>query len=32
VWQDVFAESEHAPLDRPGTPDGNEQWSGCGRG
>ncbi|WP_051684404.1 alpha/beta hydrolase [Blastococcus sp. URHD0036] len=22
VWQDVFAESEHAPLDRPGTPDG----------
>lgn len=22
VWQDIFEESEHAPLDRPGTPDG----------
>ena len=22
VWQDIFPESEHAPLDRPGTPDG----------
>lgn len=22
VWHDVFPESEHAPLDRPGTPDG----------
>jgi acetyl esterase len=22
VWHDVFAESEHAPLDRPGAPDG----------
>ena len=24
VWHDVFAESQHAPLDRPGTPDGEE--------
>lgn len=24
VWQDVFADSEHAPLDRPGTPDGEQ--------
>jgi acetyl esterase len=24
VWQDLFAESEHAPLDRPGTPDGEQ--------
>jgi acetyl esterase len=24
VWQDVFTESEHAPLDRPGTPDGEQ--------
>lgn len=23
VWQDVFPEAEHAPLDRPGTPDGD---------
>lgn len=22
VWQDIFAQSDHAPLDRPGTPDG----------
>ena len=24
VWQDVLAGSQHAPLDRPGTPDGEE--------
>jgi acetyl esterase/lipase len=24
VWQDVFTGSEHAPLDRPGTPDGEQ--------
>lgn len=24
VWQDIFPESEHAPLDRPHTPDGEQ--------
>lgn len=24
VWQDILQEAEHAPLDRPGTPDGVE--------
>ena len=24
VWQDLFVESEHAPLDRPGTTDGEQ--------
>ncbi len=24
VWQDIFAQSEHAPLDRPGTSDGKQ--------
>ncbi len=24
VWHDIFAASEHAPLDRPGTPDGEQ--------
>lgn len=24
VWQDIFPQSEHAPLDRPGTPDGEQ--------
>ena len=28
VWQDILPEAEHAPLDRPGTPDGVEAIAG----